>query len=119
MERISYLLASVQRCLFPYLRTAPNAFGARAFVARAFYNIPTTGALLERLRREKTFRQLCGWERSRPVGSSYKFTVDVGDGGIPLSAITTSASVHDSQVAIPLMKMTSDRVESLYDSHDL
>ena len=29
-----------------------------------------------------------------------------------------SASVHDSQVAIPLMKMTSDRVESLYELMD-
>ena len=48
----------------------------------------------------------------------YKFNVDVGDGGIPLSAITTSASVHDSQVAIPLMKMTEERVESFYELMD-
>ena len=48
----------------------------------------------------------------------YKFHADVADGGIPLSGITTSASVHDSQVAIPLMKMTSDRVESFYDLMD-
>lgn len=209
---------------------------ARAFVAKAFYNIPTTGALLERLRRDKAFRQLCGWEcwyrvpsestfsrtfdefaqseltdkvhealvkeyvgddvvwhvsrdstavearekpvkkeaapeaskvkrkRGRPrkgeqrpvpdkkriekqrewsieecladlprvcdVGTKknskgyksswvgYKFNADVADGGIPLSGITTSASVHDSQVAIPLMKMTASRVESFYDLMD-
>jgi hypothetical protein len=209
---------------------------ARAFVAKAFYNIPTTGALLERLRVDKALRRLCGWERKnqlpsestfsrafdefagsgladrvheslvkeyvgddvvwhvsrdstaidareRPVrkdtkavaskpkckrgrprkgevrpapektrlerqqdwslgeclrdlptacdiGSKrnsrghmiswigYKFHADVADGGIPLSGITTSASVHDSQVAIPLMKMTSDRVESFYDLMD-
>lgn len=48
----------------------------------------------------------------------YKFHVDVGDGGIPLSAVTTSASVHDSQVAIPLARMTAQRVESLYDLMD-
>jgi len=48
----------------------------------------------------------------------YKLHVDVGDGGIPISAITTSASVHDSQVAIPLAKMTAGRVESFYDLMD-
>lgn len=48
----------------------------------------------------------------------YKFHITVGDGGIPLAAITTSASVHDSQVAIPLLKMTASRVTSLYDLMD-
>jgi len=48
----------------------------------------------------------------------YKFHVDVADGEIPLSAWTTSASVHDSQVAIPLMKLTAARVASLYDLMD-
>ena len=37
----------------------------------------------------------------------YKLHIDVGDGGIPLSAVTTSASVHDSQAAVPLAKMTA------------
>ena len=32
----------------------------------------------------------------------YKLHVDVDDNGIPLTAILTSASLHDSQVAIPL-----------------
>src|ERR1035437_1657070 len=48
----------------------------------------------------------------------YKFHVDVGDGGIPLAAVTTSASVHDSQVAIPLAKLTAARVTSWYDLMD-
>jgi len=30
----------------------------------------------------------------------------------------TAASLHDSQVAIPLMKMTSERVDYLYDLMD-
>lgn len=270
MERISYLLGSVQRSLFPHLREEVGELTekerrfvlvlevveiekhvrnhhwlgrtpkdrkplARSFVAKAFYNMPTTGALLDRLRRDKTFRQLCGWEywyqvpsestfsrtfdgfaqseladkvhealvkeyvsddavwhvsrdstaiearekpakkvkaaapdqkrkRGRPkkgevrpvpekkrlekqrewsieeclrdlpracdVGTKkdskghktswigYKFNVDVADGGIPLSGITTSASMHDSQAAIPLAKMTSERVESFYDLMD-
>jgi hypothetical protein len=48
----------------------------------------------------------------------YKFHVDVGDGGVPLTAVTTSASLHDSQVAIPLTKLTAQRVQSWYDLMD-
>jgi hypothetical protein len=48
----------------------------------------------------------------------YKLHLDTGDGCIPISAILTSASVHDSQVAIPLAKMTSKRVVNLYDLMD-
>lgn len=270
MERISYLLASVQRCLFPALREEVGDLSekdrrfvvalefvevekhigrrswlgrtpkdrkplARAFVAKAFYNIPTTSALLERLRSDKVVRRICGWERKHQVPSEstfsrafdefacseltdrvhealvkeyvgddvvwhvsrdstaiearekpakkvkaaapnqkrkrgrprkgevrlvpekkrlekqhewsldeclrdlpracdvgtkkdskgyktswigYKFNVDVADGGIPISGITTSASMHDSQAAIPLAKMTAQRVESFYDLMD-
>ena len=48
----------------------------------------------------------------------YKLHVDVADGCLPISAITTSASLHDSQAAIPLAKMTAGRVTSLYDLMD-
>jgi len=40
----------------------------------------------------------------------YKLHLDVADGQIPISAVLTSASVHDSQVAIPLMTMSTQRV---------
>ena len=48
----------------------------------------------------------------------YKLHLDVADGQIPISAILTSASVHDSQVAIPLMTMTGERVTHLYELMD-
>ena len=48
----------------------------------------------------------------------YKLHLDVADGGIPISAILTSASTHDSQVAIPLAKMSHERVINLYDVMD-
>jgi len=44
----------------------------------------------------------------------YKGHADVGDGGVPLSFWTTSASLHDSQAAIPLMKMTASRVATIF-----
>jgi hypothetical protein len=48
----------------------------------------------------------------------YKLHIDVACGQIPVSCLLTSASVHDSQVAIPLMTMTSARVRYLYDLMD-
>jgi hypothetical protein len=48
----------------------------------------------------------------------YKLHLDVADGQVPVSAVLTSASVHDSQVAIPLMTMTSQRVVHLYELMD-
>lgn len=48
----------------------------------------------------------------------YKLHIDVADGGIPISAVLTSASTHDSQVAIPLAKISRERVTNLYDVMD-
>jgi hypothetical protein len=48
----------------------------------------------------------------------YKLHVDVADGCIPVSCILTSASTHDSQVAIPLATMTNQRTTNLYDLMD-
>jgi len=47
-----------------------------------------------------------------------KLHVDWGDGEVPISCILTSASLHDSQVAIPLAKISAERVTSLYDLMD-
>ena len=48
----------------------------------------------------------------------YKLHLDVADGDIPISAVLTSASLHDSQAAIPLATMTAGRVTNLYDLMD-
>jgi Transposase DDE domain/Transposase domain (DUF772) len=50
--------------------------------------------------------------------NGFKLHIDVNDCGLPLSAVLTSASVHDSQVAIPLMKLTSGKVTYCYDLMD-
>ena len=50
--------------------------------------------------------------------NGYKLHLDTNDIGLPISAIVTSASLHDSQVAIPLIKMTSKKVTYLYDLMD-
>ena len=48
----------------------------------------------------------------------YKLHLDVIDGDIPISWLLTSASMHDSQAAIPLAQMSAQRVTSLYDLAD-
>ncbi|MFC1909851.1 transposase [Chloroflexota bacterium] len=215
-----------------------RAVVARAFVAKAIYNMPTTRALLDRLARDKKLRRICGWEqkgeipnestfssafaefsesklpacvhqvmvseklsedivnhisrdateieaREKPpkeleaettfeerkprrkmwrpkkgeetikeptrlegqrtmtleeiladlprqcdIGTNtnskgfkeswigFKFHIDAADGQIPVSCILTSVSTHDSQVALPLATMTSQRVTNLYDLMD-
>ncbi len=48
----------------------------------------------------------------------YKLHIDTADGDIPVSCLLTSASVHDSQAAIPLATITAGRVANLYDLMD-
>src|SRR5277367_3828304 len=48
----------------------------------------------------------------------YKLHLDVACGQIPVSCVLTSASVQDSQVAIPLMTITGARLSYLYDLMD-
>ena len=50
--------------------------------------------------------------------SGYKLHLDAIDGGIPISCLLTSASMHDSQAAIPLATVIARRVDSLYDLMD-
>ncbi|HEV8038658.1 MAG TPA: transposase [Bryobacteraceae bacterium] len=50
--------------------------------------------------------------------SGYKLHLDVADGQIPISCVLTSASVNDTQVAIPLMLLSAQRVTSLYELMD-
>ena len=47
-----------------------------------------------------------------------KLHISAVDGDIPVTAIFTSASVHDSSVALPLIKETSGKLNYLYDLLD-
>ena len=66
----------------------------------------------------------CGWgckansQGKTQYTKGFKLHLDVSDQGIPISACVTGASVHDSQVAIPLEKMTERRVIHLYSMSD-
>ena len=56
--------------------------------------------------------------RHQQYWRGYKLHLDVADGQIPITALLTGACVHDSQVAVPLMNITSQRVTYLYDLMD-
>lgn len=88
------------------------------------------GTRVQRQRRQKLDQMLSELPTQCDVGrktssqghenywEGYKLHLDIADGQIPVSAVLTSASVHDSQVAIPLMTMTSSRVDYLYELMD-
>ncbi len=50
--------------------------------------------------------------------NGYKLHIDTADCGIPVSAVLSSASMHDSLAAIPLSLMTAQRVTNCYDLMD-
>ena len=68
-----------------------------------------------RLQRDPDVGVKQGAKGHRQFWVGYKLHIDAADGGIPISCPPTSASVHDSQVAIPLATLTSARLTNLYD----
>lgn len=48
----------------------------------------------------------------------FKLHLSVDDFGVPLAALISSASLNDSQAAIPLAEITNQRVTNLYDLMD-
>jgi hypothetical protein len=68
--------------------------------------------------------QHCNWgmrintQGKKQAWRGYKLHWDVSDSEIPLSCLLTSASLHDTQAAIPLATLTAQRVTSLYDLMD-
>jgi hypothetical protein len=75
-------------------------------------------AMLEELPRQCDWGTKKNSQGSEEHWRGYKLHVDVADGQIPISAVLTSASLHDSQVAIPLATMTTQRVTYLYELMD-
>ena len=68
--------------------------------------------------------QGCDWGGKRDSKGNayhwrgYKLHLSIGDGGVPLASILSSASLHDSQAAIPLMQKVAERATILYDLAD-
>lgn len=78
----------------------------------------TLGEMLEDLPKQCDYGTKKNAKGFKETWRGYKLHLDVDDNGIPLSYILTSASTHDTQAAIPLERMTSQRVCSLYSLMD-
>ena len=68
--------------------------------------------------------KVCNWgSKNDSKGKSHRWVgwkahFDWADKGLPLTVVTTSASCHDSQVAIPMMRLTASKCASCYDLMD-
>jgi hypothetical protein len=117
-----------QRAAKPTRNKKGRKRGPRPGFARA--KASDRGTRIQRQRHQKLDRMLNDLPRQCDLGTKtnsqghpqnwrgFKLHLDVADGQVPISAVLTSASVHDSQVAIPLMTMTSARVTHLYELMD-
>lgn len=74
--------------------------------------------MLKELSRDCSIGTKTSSKGHRQYWRGYKLHLDVADGQIPVSAVLTGAKVHDSQVAIPLATMTSQRVTYCYELMD-
>lgn len=68
--------------------------------------------------------KICNWGVKKDTGGhthcwkGWKAHIDYADDAIPINVVTTAASVHDSQVAIPMARITAERVDVLYELMD-
>jgi len=114
----------------PYPRMGRRPGPSQRFAGGKRPYVPTPGTRLERQRSMSLAAMLeelpdhCDWgTKKNSQGAEehwrgYKLHLDVADGQIPISAVLTSASLHDSQVAIPLATLTTQRVTYLYELMD-
>ncbi len=60
----------------------------------------------------------CNAQGYKVSWNGYKLHLDTADCGVPISALLSSASMHDSRAAIPLSLISKERVTNLYDVMD-
>lgn len=78
----------------------------------------TLEQILAELPRQCDRGSKCNAQGYKNSWNGYKLHIDTADCGVPISALLSSASVHDSQTAVPLAMMTASRVVHCYDLMD-
>ena len=78
----------------------------------------TLAQLLQELPRDCDRGSKCNAQGYKNSWNGYKLHLDTADCGIPVSALLSSASMHDSLAAMPLSLMTAQRVTNCYDLMD-
>ena len=74
---------------------AERAALARAFVAKAVFNITATTALIERVTTDKILRRLCGWEQANEIPSEATFSRAFAE----FAASALPSRVHEALIA--------------------
>lgn len=109
---------------------APAAVRRRGRPRRGEVRPPAKESPLSRQRRQTLAQMLdeiptacdrgtkCNAQGYKISWNGYKLHLDTADCGVPISAVLSSASMHDSRAAIPLSLMSAQRVTSLYDLMD-
>mgnify|MGYP002176575948 CR=1 FL=1 len=87
----------------PERLTADRSAIARAFVAKAVYNLPTTEILIDYLDTDIKLRRLCGWERKRDVPSASTFSRAFAEFAQSQLAQRVHAAVIDRQLVDQLV----------------
>ena len=99
-------------------RTKPKRRqGSKRRIWQQFHNM-TLAEMLEDLPKQCDIGRKFNSKGRMEQWGGYSLHVDWADGEIPISCILTSASMHDSQAAIPLAEMSAQRVTNLYDIMD-
>jgi len=74
--------------------------------------------LLNELPRECDRGSKCNAQGYKNSWNGYKLHIDTAGCGVPVSALLSSASMHDSLAAMPLALMAAERVTNCYDLMD-
>ena len=91
---------------------------------------PAPGSPIRRQRRQTLSQMLaelprvcdrgtkCNAQGYKTSWNGYKLHIYTADCGVPVAALLSSASMHDSRAAVPLSRLTQARVTNLYDVMD-
>jgi len=114
-----------------YDRSAPKAKPAKRGRPRRGEVRPPAKESALKIQRNQTLKQMrndipqacdrgtkCNAQGFKTSWNGYKLHLDTADCGVPISALLSSASVHDSRACIPLALMSQQRVSNLYDVMD-
>lgn len=126
--------AAAKGDLFPAEETvlpAPSsAKKSRGRPRRGEHRVPAKESPLARQRQQSLTKMLeeiprrcdrgakCNAQGYKIGWNGYKLHIDTADCGVPISALLSSASMHDSRAAIPLSLISAERVTNLYDVMD-
>jgi len=88
---------------------------ARAYVAKAVYNMPTTISLIDRLQNDKSLRRLCGWEGRDEIPHASTFSrayAEFAEMGIPSSVHEALIKTHRSETLVGHISRDSTAIEA-------